>query len=131
MKKYLTLLFNYRIARFFFAGGLATLTHIAIAFALLRFLGVSVLTANLLGFSGAFGLSYLMQSLFVFNKKLSLQNAKRFFSVQFSALLISQLISELFRNSNNYLQVLLVVLILPFITYFIHKVWTYQETSIN
>lgn len=130
MKNVVTQLFHYRIVRFALTGGLATLTHLAIAFLFLRFFSPSVFVANLLGFSGAFGLSYLLQSLFVFKTSLSLKNAQRFFIVQFSALLISQLVSELFNNSNSYLRVLLVVLLIPFVTYLIHKMWTYKESSL-
>lgn len=131
MKNVITKLFSHTIVRFILAGGIATLTHISIAFGLLRFFNSSVLIANLLGFSGAFTLSYLLQSLFVFKKTLTLKNGKRFFIVQFSSLLISMLISELFRGTNSYLRVLLVVLMVPFVTYLIHKMWTYKETSIN
>lgn len=122
-------LLAHRIVRFGLTGGLATLTHIVVAFALLRFLTTSVFIANLVGFGCAFGLSYLMQSLFVFQKSLSLKNAMRFFAVQFSALIISQLISELFQGTNSYLRVLLVVFMIPLVTYFIHRFWTYNENA--
>ena len=118
-----------RIIRFGLTGGIATLTHILVAFSALRFLEASVFTANIAGFCSAFSLSYLMQSLFVFQKSLTLQNAGRFFIVQASALLVSQLISECLSGVNDYIRVLFVVFLLPVITYVIHKVWTYKHTE--
>ncbi|OEE68782.1 polysaccharide synthesis protein GtrA [Enterovibrio norvegicus FF-33] len=118
----------HRVARFGLTGGLASLTHISVAFAMLHFSASSVFAANLIGFACAFSLSYLMQSLFVFKKSLSLKNATRFFIVQFSALLISQLISESLSDTNNYLRVMLVVFMIPMVTYVIHRFWTYKET---
>lgn len=122
-------LLAHRIVRFALTGGLATLTHIAVAFALLHFFSAHVFYANLAGFACAFGLSYLMQSLFVFRKALSLKNLVRFFTVQFSALLVSQLISELLQGTNDYLRVLLVVFMIPLVTYLIHRIWTYNQPS--
>lgn len=122
-------LLAHRIVRFALTGGLATLTHIVVAFALLHFFSARVFYANLTGFACAFGLSYLMQSLFVFRKTLSLKNLVRFFTVQFSALLVSQLISELLQGTNDYLRVLLVVFMIPLVTYLIHRFWTYNQPS--
>lgn len=122
-------LLAHRIVRFALTGGLATLTHIVVAFALLHFFSACVFYANLTGFACAFGLSYLMQSLFVFRKTLSLKNLVRFFTVQFSALLVSQLISELLQGANDYLRVLLVVFMIPLVTYLIHRFWTYSQPS--
>ncbi|CZF84453.1 GtrA-like protein [Grimontia celer] len=129
MKARLDNLLSLRIVRFGLTGGVATLTHIVVAFGLLHFFASTVFIANLFGFLCAFGLSYLMQSVFVFRRRLSLQNAWRFFIVQFSALMISQLISELFSGINEYLRVLLVVFLIPMVTYIIHKTWTYKDTD--
>lgn len=127
MKTLFNTLLTHKIVRFAFVGGLATFTHVAVAFAILRFLSHSVLIANLFGFSLAFGVSYFLQSSFVFKKSFTFQNAGRFFIVQFSALFISQFISGLFPETNSYLRVLLVVFMIPFVTYFIHNLWTYKK----
>lgn len=124
-------LLSLRIVRFGLAGGIATLTHIGVAFTLLHVFSTNVFVANIFGFLCAFTLSYLLQSLFVFKKNLSLKHVKRFFMVQFSALLISQLISELFKDANSYLRVLLVVFMIPLVTYVIHRMWTYKDEPIN
>jgi putative flippase GtrA len=88
-----------------------------------------VLYANIVGFSIAFVFSYFAQTVLVFRHKVNLGNALRFFMVQFGALMISQAISELFSDWNSYIRILMVVVILPIITYLIHKVWTYSGSS--
>ncbi|MFD2177060.1 GtrA family protein [Veronia pacifica] len=127
MNNLLNRLLSVRLLRYVLTGGLATLTHIVVAFGALKFLTHSVFIANVMGFCCAFLLSYLMQSLFVFQQNLTLKNARRFFAVQFSALMIAQLISEIFQDTNSYLRVLMVVIMLPAITYLIHKFWTYRH----
>ncbi len=119
----------YRLIRFGITGALATLTHLVIAFSILYFTNLSVWFANLIGFLCAFCLSYLMQTLFVFKKVLSFSNLSRFFTVQFSALICSQSLSELIGTANHYLQVILVVIAIPLITYIIHKIWTFKEQT--
>ncbi|MDD1782057.1 GtrA family protein [Enterovibrio sp. ZSDZ35] len=122
-------LLNIRIVRFALTGGLATLTHVVAAFAMIHFFTTPVFVANVVGFVCAFFLSYFLQSTFVFKQRLSLNNAFRFFIVQFSALLISQLISEAFQGASPYLRVLIVVVLIPLVTYIIHKVWTFSEPA--
>ncbi|KXF82730.1 GtrA family protein [Enterovibrio coralii] len=122
-------LLQVRIFRFALTGGLASLTHIAVAFAVIHLWATNTLFANVVGFSCAFFLSYFLQSTFVFRQHLSLKNALRFFSVQFLALLISQIISEFFQNINPYLRVLIVVFLIPLVTYIIHKLWTFSEPA--
>ncbi|MGF1706177.1 GtrA family protein [Enterovibrio baiacu] len=67
-----------RVVRFGGTGGLASFTHIVVAFSWLYLLSSSVFIANIVGFLCAFGLSYLLQSRFVFQVKITTQNAKRF-----------------------------------------------------
>lgn len=120
--------FNHRILRFAMVGGIATSTHIMVAFLFLSLFKNQVFLANLGGFSCAFGISYFLQSRFVFQKKTSWHNATRFLLVQLSGLLIAQAISQTLSGYNPYLRVLFVVVLIPLVTYFIHKVWTYRET---
>jgi putative flippase GtrA len=122
-------LLNYRIVRFALTGGMATAIHIAVAFSFIHLIEDNVLYANILGFSIAFLFSYFAQTVLVFRQPVKLNNALRFFLVQFGALMISQAISELFSDWNSYIRVMMVVVILPIITYLIHKVWTYSDTS--
>lgn len=118
-----------RIVRFGLVGGIATLIHIAAAFIYLYFLGDQVFVANLTGFSCAFGFSYLMQTRFVFSSRVRLDNASKFFIIQFAALLISQMISELDAEANSYYRVLFVAILLPLVTFFIHRGWTFARSE--
>ncbi|OEF60326.1 polysaccharide synthesis protein GtrA [Enterovibrio norvegicus] len=129
MKAFMRKMLEKRIVRFGITGALASLTHIVVAFTWLYFLGSSVFIANMFGFSCAFGLSYLLQSHFVFQRTLSIENAKRFFIVQFSALMVSQLFSSLFQEGNHYARVLIVVFMIPLVTYLIHRCWTYKGSK--
>lgn len=129
MKSMFDRLLEYRLVRFALTGGMATAIHIAVAFSFIHLIKDNVLYANILGFSIAFLFSYFAQTVLVFRQKVNLRNALRFFMVQFGALMISQTISELFSDWNSYIRVLMVVVILPIITYLIHKVWTYSGSS--
>ncbi|MGL6176037.1 MAG: GtrA family protein [Vibrionaceae bacterium] len=129
MTQWIADLFQLRLVRFGFSGALATLTHVSVAFAVLYFGSSSTFIANVAGFSCAFGLSYYLQSYFVFKQKASTQNAWRFFVVQVGGLLIAQLISEFLHSISPYLRVVVVVGLIPLVTYFLHRIWTYSSTS--
>ncbi|GAL24193.1 GtrA family protein [Vibrio variabilis] len=121
-------LLQFRLVRFALTGGVATAIHIAVAFVYLHLIQDNVFLANVIGFSLAFIFSYFAQTLLVFKNSVNWGNALRFFIVQFSALLVAQGISEIFSDMNSYLRVIMVVLILPIVTYIIHKVWTFSDT---
>lgn len=118
-------LLSRRIVRYIIAGGIATLIHLAVAFSYLRWAADDTLIANLLGFSCAFIFSYLVQSLWVFEHPIHPRNALKFLLVQLSALASAQLISEQALGLNSYFRVILVILILPLITFIIHRLWTF------
>lgn len=120
-------LLQYRLIRFALTGGVATAIHIAVAFVYLHLIQDNVFLANIFGFGLAFIFSYFAQTLLVFKNSVNWGNALRFFMVQFGALLIAQGISELFADMNSYLRVILVVFILPIVTYIIHKLWTFSD----
>ncbi|ASI89269.1 GtrA family protein [Vibrio mediterranei] len=127
MRALLDKLLQYRIVRFALTGGMATAIHIAVAFSYLHIVQDSVLFANIAGFSIAFIFSYFAQTILVFKHKVNWGNAAKFFMVQFGALMISQGVSELFSDLNSYIRVLVVVVILPVVTYLIHKIWTFSD----
>lgn len=118
---------KHRIVRFGLTGGFATLIHLFVAFSVLYFLSLPVWFANFLGFICAFSFSYLMQTCFVFQKRFHLKNFIKFFIVQFSALVCAQLLSEIFSEMNHYLRVVIVVFLIPMITYMVHRLWTFKE----
>ncbi len=131
MKNIIQRLFEHQIVRYGFTGITASCLHLTVAFSLLKFSSSGVFLANLMGFAFAFTFSYLMQSLFVFKKSISLETVKRFFIVQFSSMLFSQLISALIPTGNRYLHTVLIVIMIPLITYLIHHFWTYKEHQKN
>lgn len=117
---------DYKIIRYGCIGGISTLIHIIVAFLYLRFVADSTLFSNLFGFVVAFVFSYSVQSIYVFEHRLSFGKAKRYLVVQLGALALSILVAKLLPY-NNYVRVLIVAFILPVATFFIHKLWTFQE----
>jgi len=119
--------FNNKLIRYALTGGIATTLHVTIAYLYIYFIDNALFISNLLGFSVAFIFSYLLQSLFVFKHAIKLIKALKFFSVQFGSLLLSILISYYVPLENSYLKTLIILLLLPLITYGVHKFWTFQE----
>ncbi len=118
---------KYKIIRYGLTGGIATAIHIGVAYLYIYFIDTSLFVSNILGFCIAFVFSYLVQSLFVFKHAINLTKAFKYFVVQFSSLLTSIFISHYIPLENSYIKTLIVVLILPLITYVVHKFWTFQE----
>jgi putative flippase GtrA len=129
MAQWLDRLLQFRLVRFAFTGGIATAIHISVAFVYLHWVQDHVLFANVFGFCLAFIFSYFAQTLLVFKNAVNWGNAARFFMVQFGALLVAQGISEVFSEMNSYLRVIMVVFILPIVTYVIHKLWTFSDSQ--
>lgn len=119
-------LFQYKILRYAFIGGISTLIHIAVASSYIYFIDNSILQSNILGFLVAYIFSYLVQSKLVFEHTISIEKAIKYFIVQFSSLLLAILASEIFDSYNSYLRTLIVAVLLPFITFVIHKFWTFK-----
>lgn len=122
-------LWQVRLFRYGVVGVASTGIHLAVAFSLLRFVGAGVLAANLAGFVCAYGFSYLVQARYVFVAQLSWLNSIRYFGVQLAALSLSMLLSGLLAESNPYARTVLVVLVIPLITFFIHKLWTFSTRA--
>jgi putative flippase GtrA len=119
---------EYKIIRYGLTGGVSTAIHISIAYLYIYFIDTSLFISNVLGFSVAFVFSYLVQSIFVFKHAINFLKAFKYFLVQFGSLLTSILISHYIPLDNNYIKTLIVVLVLPVITYIIHKFWTFKES---
>ncbi len=122
-------LFSYKIVRYALVGGTATLIHILVASLYIYFINNSVLQSNIIGFLVAYVFSYLVQSKLVFEHAVSIQKAIKYFIVQFGALLLAIFSSEIFDSYNSYLRTLIVAVLLPLITFVMHKFWTFKETS--
>jgi len=118
---------SHKILRYGFIGALSTLIHITMAFLYIYLINDSIFLSNVVGFLCAFSFSYILQSKLVFKHKISYTKALKYFLVQSFALLLSIGISSYAPLSNSYLGVILVVAILPLITYFLHKIWTFSS----
>ena len=123
--------FSLKLLKYGILGIIATLIHMISAFALLHFYNVHLFIANLFGFLIAFLFSYTMQSLYVFGHRLHPKKALRYFLVQFSSLLIAYFFSLLFEALNPYIKTLIIVFILPLVTFLLHHFWTFNTQGIQ
>lgn len=120
-------LYHSKLIRYALIGGSSTLIHLGIAFFWLYTVNSSLFVANTLGFSIAFIFSYTVQSQYVFLHPLSLSKAFRYFLVQFGALLSALILSNVLVGYNSYIKTLVVVVLLPLITFVVHKFWTFRH----
>lgn len=120
-------LFKYKIIRYGLVGGMSTLIHFLTASMYIYFVNSSVFQSNIIGFLVAYVFSYLMQSKFVFEYKINIEKAVKYFIVQFGVLLPAIVVSSLFDDYNSYIKTAIIVILLPLITFIIHKFWTFKE----
>jgi putative flippase GtrA len=116
-----------QLAKYGFFGVIATLVHLFTAWAIIYFFAASVFVANTLAFFTAFVFSYVFQTLYVFHSTFHIKKFMKFFLVQYGTFLFSYLLSEIFPIDNSYLHTLVIVAIMPLITFVIHKFWTFKE----
>ena len=118
---------KYIIFRYILVGGISTLIHFVAAFCFIYIINASVFQSNLTGFLVAYVFSYLMQSKLVFRHEISFKKAGKYFIVQFTALLIAIASSNLFDSYNSYVQTAIIVILLPLVTFILHKFWTFEN----
>jgi putative flippase GtrA len=116
-----------QLAKYGFFGVIATLVHLFTAWAIIYFFAASVFVSNTLAFFTAFIFSYIFQTLYVFNTSFHPKKFIKFFLVQYGTFLFSYLLSGIFPIQNSYLHTLLIVAIMPLITFVIHKFWTFKK----
>ncbi len=116
-----------QLAKYGFFGVLATLVHLFVAWAVLYISAPSVFIANLFAFLTAFIFSYIFQTLYVFATTFHIVKFIKFFFVQFGTFLVAYLLSDVLMIQNGYLHTLIIVAIMPLITFLIHKFWTFKE----
>ncbi|MGZ8548573.1 MAG: GtrA family protein [Sulfuricurvum sp.] len=120
-------LYHNKLLRYALIGGVSTLIHLGSAFLWLYTINPSLFIANMAGFTLAFIFSYTVQSRYVFLHTLTFLKAFKYFIVQFGALLSALILSDMLVGVNNYVKTLLVVILLPLITFAIHKFWTFRH----
>ena len=114
-----------RLVRYGIVGMLSTAVHVSAAFLFIYFVQSSLFFSNLFGFGCAYLFSYFFQSKFVFESHISLIKALRYFLVQLLSLLLAMGCSNAAAEFNVYVKVLLTAVILPMITFVVHKIWTF------
>jgi len=119
-------IFSYKIVRYGFIGGISTFIHISIASLFIYFISNSLFLSNITGFLVAYIFSYTVQSKFVFDNKISIEKATKYFLVQIGALIIAILLSDILNEFNSYIKSIIVAFLLPLVTFFIHKFWTFR-----
>jgi len=119
-------LLQHKLVRYAFIGGFSTLIHITGASLYIYLVTPSLLQSNIVGFLLAYTFSYTIQSKFVFESQLSQAKAIKYFIVQVIALLIAIFLSDILDNFNTYIKTIIVALLLPLVTFFVHKFWTFR-----
>ena len=119
-------LFSHKIFRYIFVGGISTMIHMGISAFYIAKIDDTLFMANLLGFLISYVFSYTAQSKMVFGHTLSIEKAIKYFIVQFASLLLSVFISEITSDYNNYFKTVIVIGMMPIMTFFMHKLWTFR-----
>ena len=119
-------IFELKIVRYGIVGGISTVIHLMVASGYIYFINDSIFQSNILGFMFAYVFSYAMQSKYVFAKKKSKENAIKYFIVQFSSLLLAMLVTDMSLELNSYIKTGLIIVMLPIITFFAHKFYTFK-----
>jgi len=119
-------LLQHKLVRYAFIGGVSTLIHIAGASLYIYFINSSLLQSNIVGFLLAYTFSYTIQSKFVFESTLNQAKAIKYFLVQVVALLIAIFVSDILDGYSSYIKTIIVALLLPLVTFFVHKFWTFK-----
>ncbi len=116
-----------QLAKYGFFGVIATLVHLLTAWVIIYLFSASVFVSNLFAFLTAFIFSYIFQTLYVFESTFHIKKFLKFFCVQFGTFLFAYFTSDIFPIQNSYLHTLVIVAIMPLITFVIHKFWTFKE----
>jgi len=119
--------FVIQLSKYGFFGIIATLIHLGSAWMVLFIFQTSVFAANSVAFFTAFGFSYLFQTLYVFQTDFHLHKFVKFFLVQFLSFLVAYILSDVVPISNGYVHTLLIVAIMPLVTFSAHKLWTFKH----
>lgn len=116
-----------RILRFGFSGLLATGLHAIVAMALMTKAGAQPIVANVVAFSCATSVSYLMNTLWSFSASIELRNVWRFGAVSAIGLALTALVSASAQmlGGGPLASIAAVVCTVPAATFALHRAWTY------
>ncbi|NKB38847.1 MAG: hypothetical protein GKR93_17075 [Gammaproteobacteria bacterium] len=115
--------------RFAVVGIANSLMHAAVAVFAHQIGGFNAVESNICGFIIAFLFSFIMNTYWSFERKPSGQFFIRFLTVNLMALTYILVVSALSDNMNwtPITGIMLVVLVLPLISFLTHKYWTYAD----
>ncbi|RUM75152.1 MAG: GtrA family protein [Sulfurovum sp.] len=119
-------LFSFKIIRYALIGAIATIIHLSVSTFYIAKIDNTLFVSNVLGFLISYIFSYVMQSKMVFEHAINVEKAIKYFIVQFSSLLLSVFLSDIASEYNNYLKTVMVIIMMPIMTFFIHKMWTFK-----
>lgn len=115
--------------RFIITGSLATILHFIIALSLINYDITTRDIANGIAFFLTSAVSYFINTLWSFSRRVSKTNAVRYFSVSTVGFMLSCLVAYItgLLIENNFLIILSVALIVPPLIYFLHQQFTYNN----
>lgn len=115
-----------QILKYSAVGVISTIIHLLVALVYIYFINNSIFYSNIIAFLVAYFFSYTAQSKFVFKSTIKFKNALFFFIVQFASLIISILVTNGIEQTNH-IKTIFIVILMPFITFILHKFWTFRQ----
>ena len=115
-------------SRFAIAGVLATGAHVATAMTAIVAFRLTQVVANEIAFGLATCVSYLLQTCWSFSSRVSARSLCRYLLVTVLGFALTALIAETAELAgwSYWIGILLVILIIPPITFVLHSTWTYR-----
>lgn len=118
-----------QLFRFASVGLLNTALHATVALYFIHFWQFQSTGANLIAFTVANTVSYLLNTLWSFSSTVNTRTASRFFSISIISLACVLLVSSAFDyfQVTPYFSVLALTVALPLVNFMAHKFWTYGK----
>lgn len=117
-----------RLVRFGVSGVIATGIHVAVATPLIYLVHASQVSANGIAFVIANIGSYLLNTLWSFDARLTRDSYLRFLAVSLLGLLLTLMISAGAQavDANYWLGLVAILSVVPAVTFALHRCWTYR-----
>ena len=118
-----------RASRFVIAGALSTGVYVGSAAALITYFRLSPVLANEIAFCLGTTVSYVVQTIWSFSRRMSAASLLRYLAVTLIGFVSTGLIASAVERAGGpyWIGILLVVLIIPPVTFSLHSIWTYRH----